>query len=278
VPPEGLRTTFQQAPELYDRARPAYPPQVVDDLLALARLTAPARLLEIGCGTGQATLPLAERGHAVTCIELGEQLAAVARRKLAGFPRVEVIAADFETWQPEPGGASFDAVVAFAAFHWLAPDRRYEKAADLLRAGGALAFVSTAHVLPPDGDPYFAEVEADYETVVPADSTWEAGGFYAPPWRLPDPDALADHSDEVVTGELRASGRFRDVQTRRYLWDTTYTADDYVALLDTYSHHRAFADDVRARLYERIRKRIEARPGRTVRQTTLALLYVAERD
>jgi SAM-dependent methyltransferase len=271
----GLRTTFEQAPELYDRARPAYPPQVLDDLLALARLTAPARLLEIGCGTGRATLPLAERGHAITCVELGEQLAAAARRKLAGFPRVEVIAADFETWQP--GDAPFDAVVAFAAFHWLAPDRRYEKAADLLREGGALAFVSTAHVLPPDGDPFFADVEADYEAVVPADPTWEAGGFYAPPWRLPDPGALADHSDEVVAAEVRASGRFRGVEARRCLWDATYTAGEYVALLDTHSHHRALDGEVRERLYERIRARIEARPGGTVRATTLALLYVAER-
>jgi 16S rRNA A1518/A1519 N6-dimethyltransferase RsmA/KsgA/DIM1 with predicted DNA glycosylase/AP lyase activity len=40
-------------------------------------------LLEIGCGTGKATAPLARRGFPVTCVELGAQLAAVARRELA---------------------------------------------------------------------------------------------------------------------------------------------------------------------------------------------------
>src|SRR5712691_5001525 len=128
---------FEQVPELYDRARPVYPPEVFDDIVTLAGLYKGARVLEIGCGTGQATLPLAERGFQITCIELGEQLAALARRKLAAFPAVEVINAPFETW--EPGAAGFDAVVAFTAFQWIDPELRYRKAASLLREAGALA-------------------------------------------------------------------------------------------------------------------------------------------
>ena len=78
-----LRTTFEQVPELYDRARPSYPLEVFDDLAALARLAQAARIVEIGCGTGQATLPLAERGYQITCVELGEQLAAVVSQVYA---------------------------------------------------------------------------------------------------------------------------------------------------------------------------------------------------
>jgi SAM-dependent methyltransferase len=274
TPQELLRTTFEQVPELYDRARPNYPSQIFDDLAALAELRAQARLLEIGCGTGQATLPLAERGYAITCVELGERLAAVAQRKLAPFPSVSVINANFETWQPEQLG--FDAVVSFSAFHWLAPDLRYTKAADLLRKHGRLGFVSTAHVLPADGDPFFSEVQADYEAVIPVDPKRKAG-FYSPPWRLPHPDALGDDSDDVVTNEIETSHRFHNLSARRYLWDVVYTADDYVAVLNTYSHHRALDNEARARLLERIHRRIEARPGRNVRKTYLAMLYVAER-
>lgn len=105
----------------------------------------------------------------------------------------------------------------------------------------------------------------------------DAGGFYSPAWRLPDPDALADHSDAVVAKELKSSGRFHDPSARRYLWDVTYTADDYVAVLSTYSHHRALDYETRERLLERIHQRIETRPERTVRKTYLAMLYVAER-
>jgi 16S rRNA A1518/A1519 N6-dimethyltransferase RsmA/KsgA/DIM1 with predicted DNA glycosylase/AP lyase activity len=76
-------------------------------------------VLEIGCGTGQATLPLARRGYRVLCVELGENLAAVARRNLKPYPRVEVRTADFEGF-PLPEGA-FDLAVSATAFHWLNP-------------------------------------------------------------------------------------------------------------------------------------------------------------
>src|SRR5919109_1585311 len=90
-----LRETFNEDAELYDRARPGYPAALFDDLAALAAVGPGCRVLEIGCGTGQATLPLAERGCAITCVELGASLAGVARRKLARFPSVRVEVAAF---------------------------------------------------------------------------------------------------------------------------------------------------------------------------------------
>jgi SAM-dependent methyltransferase len=229
-----LRTTFEEVPELYDRARPNYPPEVFDDLAALAQLPAAARIVEIGCGTGQATLPLAERGCQITCVELGEQLADLARRKLTRFPNVEVINANFEIWQPPH--ADFDAAV------------------------------STEHVLPSDGDRFFVDVQEDYEAVVPDDPSTKAGagGPSAP-------DTVADLSDEIS-----ASGSFRNVGARRYLWNVVYTVDEYIGVLNTYSGHRALDDDTRERLLSRIRQRIEARPSRQVRKAYLAMLNVAE--
>jgi len=138
-----LRATFDEVPELYDRARPTYPDALFDDLVAL--LPGP-RLLEIGCGTGKATAALVGRGFEVTCIELGERLAAVARRKV---PSARVLTGDFETWEAD---REFDAVTAFTAYHWLDAETRFERSARVLRPGGALAVVETRHVLPPDGD------------------------------------------------------------------------------------------------------------------------------
>jgi SAM-dependent methyltransferase len=264
TPRDILRTTFDQVPELYDRARPNYPPQLFDDLVSLAQLPAKARLVEIGCGTGKATLPLAQCGYAITCIELGKHLAAVARRKLADFASVEVINTNFESWQPER--AEFDAIVAFTAFHWIAPEVRYTKTAELLRTRGKLAVVSTHHVLLANGDPFFVEVQEDYEAVVPDDPKTQAGASGPP-----HPDAVADRRDEIAE-----SGRFRNIESRRYLWDVIYSADEYVALLNTYSGHRAIDDETRERLLSRIHGRIEARPERTVRKTHLAILDVAE--
>lgn len=251
---------FDSAADLYDRARPRYPEAVFDKLAMLAELDPGARLLEIGCGTGQATVPLARRHFAVTCVELGERLAEVARKRLTAFPDVRVVTADFETWQPAE--AAFDVVVAFTALHWIAPTARYAKPALLLRNGGHLAVVTTAHVLPANGDPFFAAVQDDYIELTP-DADEE------PP---PPPDAVPDLSEEIA-----ASGYFRNVGAQRWVWDISYSAEEYITLLSTYSGHRALSDEVRARLYERIRTRIAERPSGTVRKSYLATLNVARK-
>ena len=82
---ERLRQTFDRAAVLYDRVRPDYPEALFDDLITVAGLTPGDRLLEVGCATGKATRPLARRGFRITCVELGAELAAAARRNLAGF-------------------------------------------------------------------------------------------------------------------------------------------------------------------------------------------------
>jgi SAM-dependent methyltransferase len=245
-----LRSIFGEVPETYDRARPTYPDALFDDLLGLAP---GPRLLEIGCGTGKATAALVAHGYDVTCVELGEGLAAVARRNV---PQARVLIADFETWQPD---GEFDAVAAFTAFHWLDPDTRYGRAASVLRPGGALAVAETHHVLGPDGDPFFAAVQEDYDAVDPRPDN-------RPP---PRPEEIAD-----LTAAFDASGQFEPARARRYLWDVTYTAEEYVALLDTYSGHRALPEHKRRRLYDRIRTRIG---NKTVRKTYLATLTVASK-
>jgi SAM-dependent methyltransferase len=231
---------------------------VFDDLVALAGLPDRGRILELGTGTGQATVPLAERGFELVCVELGGRLAEVARRKLARFPNVEVVSANFETW--EPRGGPFDAICAFTAFHWIDPEVRYERSAELLRETGALAVVGTKHVLPDEGDPFWAEVQEDYAVV---------GEIDRPP---PHPDEVED-----MSAEIEASGRFGPVEVRRHLWDVAYSGDEYIDVLETYSGHRSMRAELRETLYGRIRRRIEAEPGRSVRKTYLGILHVARR-
>jgi hypothetical protein len=68
-------------------------------------------------------------------------------------------------------------------------------------------------------------------------------------------DDLKDRS-----AEFEASGYFRTPALRRYQWDITLDADEYVALLQTASWYRRLDDDVRRQLFERIHERIRARP------------------
>jgi SAM-dependent methyltransferase len=91
APYEGLPTTFDTVAELYERARPGYPAELFDELAALiGGGTGDVRVLEIGPGTGQATRGLLARGWRVVALEPGAELAAVARRVLAGIGDLEM--------------------------------------------------------------------------------------------------------------------------------------------------------------------------------------------
>jgi SAM-dependent methyltransferase len=107
--------------------------------VARAELTPGARILEIGCGTGQITLPLAARGYVITALEPGDALAALAARKCRPYPQVEVVPTSFEAWPLQAG--AFDLVLAAQAFHWIEPKYGCARAAAALRARGGIALV-----------------------------------------------------------------------------------------------------------------------------------------
>ena len=96
---EQFRLTFDEDAAAYDASRPVPPAEVFDELVELAGLRPGDRVVEIGPGTGQATRPLLERGLHVRCVEIGANLAALAKRRLAEFgDQVEVAHDNFETW------------------------------------------------------------------------------------------------------------------------------------------------------------------------------------
>lgn len=257
---ELLRKTFGEAAELYDRARPGYPPELLEDLAQLAGLAPGARVLEIGCGTGQATMPLAERGYAIVAVELSAALAAVARRKLARFPAVEIVVSAFEDW-PLPVEL-FDVVVSATAFHWIDPEVRMDKAADALRPGGKLAVVETHHVAGGDAA-FFTDAQACYERWDPA----TPAGF-----RLPQADEVPATSEE-----LEGSPRFEAGVSRRYEWEQRYSTAEYLELLLTYSGHRALEAGARRGLLDCISGLIDSRDGGSVAKRYLTVLRIARR-
>ena len=256
---ERLRSTFDQVADLYDRVRPGYPAALFDDLAELAGVGPGARVLEIGPGTGQATVPLAERGCRVVAVELGADLAAVARRNLARFPEVEVVTAAFEDW-PLPA-EPFDLVLAATAFHWIDPAVRVVKAADALRPGGALATVTTHHVAGGD-ESFFAEVQACYER-------WDPD---TPPGGAPL-KAAADIP--TSSDELDRSHRFGPASFRRHEWEQAYTATGYIEVLLTYSGHRALDPRAQAGLLDCIAHLIDTAHGGRITKRYLTELRVA---
>ena len=257
---EALRRTFDTAADLYEAARPSYPEELFDDLVSLSALEPGARVLEIGSATGKATRPLVERGYPVVCVEMGPQLAEKARGYLAGL-QAEIHVATFEEWEYEP--EAFELVYAATAWHWLDPAIRYPKAHRLLRPGGHLAFWSATHAFPADFDRFFTEIQEVYDAI---------GESHPGEWPPPPPEQIPDEA-----AEIRASGLFEEIQVRRYVWETHYTAEEYIALLNTFSGHIAMEATKREHLYREIRRRIGRRPDPRVRRHWCAILHVARR-
>lgn len=256
-----LRQTFDQAASIYQQVRPDYPQELIDDLINTAQLKPSAHLLEIGCATGKATLPLAQRGFAITCIERGAQLASVARQNLSGL-NVEVIESHFEDWQL-PTGTAVDLVFAATAWNWIDPAVRYRKAWQVLRPGGHLAFWNASHVFPDDGDPFFLEIQDVYDEIgegVPTGTAW------------PRPGELAEQGSEI-----EQSGLFEVVHIRHFDWERVYNVDEYIALLQTFSGHILMEEWKQERLYSEIRDRLYQRPNKSVRRHWGAVLHIARR-
>jgi SAM-dependent methyltransferase len=259
-----LRTTFDEAALLYDEVRPGYPDELFDDVVSLSGIPSGGRILEIGCGTGQATLPFARRGYRILCIELGENMAAVGRRNLRSYPQVRVRTGDFEQLPLQEG--DFDLAISATAFHWLDRAIAYPKVAGTLVPGGAISLFWNEHVHSDASEGFFEAAQRIYER--------EAPEIVGPEdyKGLPRPDQVLDR-----TGEIQNTGLFGEVTTRSYPWEERYDTESYLRVLNTYSGHRSLRKDSRERLFRGIADLIDSEYGGIIVKGYLTTLYVAHR-
>lgn len=213
-----LRQTFDEVALLYNEVRPRYPDELFSTLIDITNLDANATLLEIGAGTGQATKPLAQKGFQITAVELGQSLAEVAKRELNDYKNVQVVNTSFEQSDFLP--KTFDLVYAATSFHWIDPAVKYTKTHRLLRDSGYLAVIHTNHISDEAGDKFFIESQPVYERYNFLDN---------PKPKLPNKKELKpDEIDEHL---------FKLMHYQLFPVIITYTAKNFVKLLNTYSSH-----------------------------------------
>jgi SAM-dependent methyltransferase len=165
-----LGRVFDEVPELYDRVRPTYPDELFGDLVAITGIDERSSVLEVGCGTGQATRSLATLGCRVTAVEAGAGMASVARDRLAGWPNVEVETSPFEDWDDR--GRRFDLLVAASSWHWIDPAVGWRRAHEVLRPGSWMAVLGHVVVRRPGEPEVYAETADLHERFVPGNPDW----------------------------------------------------------------------------------------------------------
>ncbi|MBP2658635.1 MAG: BioC: malonyl-acyl carrier protein O-methyltransferase BioC [Firmicutes bacterium] len=250
--------TFNEAAGLYHKIRPRYPQELFNDLFQLTNLPKNARILEIGAGTGIATIELVKRGFHVVALEPGDQMASILKENLKEY-KTDVIISTFEDWTPTEG--KFDLVVAFTAFHWLDPQTRYQRIYDILVPKGYLAVIKYHHVA--GGDRAFPhEVQKYYQK-------YKSG---EPEFRLIEPSKFKPSIQDFYNSEF-----FKEPITRDYLIEETYSRAEYEQLLLTYSDHRMFEEKKRFLLINDIGNLIDQRYGGQIRKCYLHEMVVAHK-
>ncbi|MSQ30708.1 MAG: class I SAM-dependent methyltransferase [Dehalococcoidia bacterium] len=259
------KSAFDDHPEVYDRARPGYPPALFDDLFAYIG-GRPREAIEVGPGTGQATAALLARGMHVLAVEVGANMAAFLARKFGAQPRLGVVHAAFETAPLALGRA--DLVLAATAWHWVDAAVRMQRAHALLappsprRAGGVLAVIDTNQVRSETDRGFFERCFPIYLRYRP-DEQHDDG---LPPDLVPP-----------VFEEMRASGLFTDVQLWRYPWDQRYDGAQYADLVQSYSDTQSMEPAARAGLVADLRAMVEAEPDGMVTRPLVITLVAGRR-
>ena len=247
--------SFDRVAEIYHTYRPDYPQALVEAILHRSGIPAGGEILEIGSGTGKATLPFARRGYSILCIEPGENLAKVAQDTLRQYSNVRWEIATFQEWQA--GQAQFNLIISGQAFHWVPRPAGFVKAAGLLKKSGTLAIFWNMRA--ESEGPVFEEIAGVYRERAP---------------ELED----GKSSEEVILAreqELLACENFDRVEVLRFPWTRRYDTRQYLGLLNTYSDHLRMGEAQRAHLFEGVAEVVERHGGAVVKPYQ-AVLYLAE--
>lgn len=241
--------SFGGTAERYDRSRPSYPPELMDEILG----PPPADLdvLDVGCGTGIAARQMAGRGARVLGVEVDGRMAELARRR--GTP-VEV--ARFEEW--DPAGRSFDRVTAGQAWHWVDPVAGAARAAQILRPGGRLCLFWNIGEPPAEVREALDEV---YRRLAPEADGYSVMVGYA-----------REGSYRAERDGMRSCPVLTDPVELRFPWRRVYTRDEWLDQLPTHSDHAAMPPDQLERVLEAVGRVLDDFGGAFVMEYSTLLL------
>lgn len=245
---QGLGWTFDSVADTYAKLRPGYVDALYQDLLDYKPLDESSVAVEVGIGGGQATRPILETGCTVTAVEPGENFCDLCREKFAEYPNFSVMNGKFEAVDFPP--ESCDLVYSASAFHWVPEEVGYRKVFDMLKSGGAFARFAN-HPWRDKGNPALAaaldEAYAEYYHT-----------YYRSVPKLEDEYT---EGQAIRRAEIAEKYGFVDIQHRMYRRTRTFSAQEYIMLLGTYSDHIALPEDVRLPFFRAVEEAIESHGG-----------------
>lgn len=131
----------------YHRYRHGYPSAVIDALVAAFKLTGQDVTVDLGCGTGQLTLPMARRLRAVIGVDVEPDMLEQAQQAARDADVRNVMwmlgaDTDIPALRRLVGDGSVGAVTIAQALHWMDHQTLFRAIVPLVRPGGGIAVVT----------------------------------------------------------------------------------------------------------------------------------------
>lgn len=235
-----IRKSFDKDVINYDKWRPRYCNQLFNDIIEHSKLNPEKECIEIGCGTGQATEPILKTGSSLLAIELGENFTEFTRNKFKSYKNFQVENADFEKIDLENN--RFDLVFSGTAFHWITEEIGYPKVYNILKSGGTIALFWNKPEPESSDDLLHLKMQEVYQKYF-GQEVVEKAKF--------ERENLQERYAQII-GTIERYG-FIEAEYRLYKQVREFTADEYVALISTYSENIALAEPVRSQFLTGIR-------------------------
>ncbi len=243
------RTHFDDIVTNYDRIRPEYPQELFEDITSYSNFKGDVNALEIGAGTGKATIPFLNKSYRITTVEIGKNMANYLSEKFKKYENFNVIVNAFE--DVELKNNSFDLIYAGSAFHWVNADIGCLKSYKLLKDNGTIALFRYNDITA-QGETIFDEIQTFYEK------------YYYSYYTTSSRPIKKTKADFMKPSEIYISYRFedlknygyKDIAMKFYDGSKTFSANEYIDWLDTMSDHRSLPESNKTALYEEIRKTI----------------------
>jgi len=244
-----LNETFTRNARLYNEMRPKYDRSILDNIKKYVKLDETSEILEIGCGTGQATELFIPTKAKIHCIDIGKELIKICNHKYSKYDNIEFEVFQYEEYQSQ---LKFDLVFSATAYHWVKQPASDKKTYEILKDDGVFALFRNYHI---NKNSYFYEdSQSIYEEYMGKKRNIESINY------------------GIMNKEL-----FSIVCDYEYYWDSYYSTEDYISLLSTYSDHIALEPDKRYYLFEKLSELINNKYHGKVHKEYLTKLEIGKK-
>lgn len=228
------RFTFNEDVKNYDKWRPTYCKELFNDIIQYSKLNQNKKAIEVGIGTGQATVPFLMTGCDVTAIELGKDLAEYSKEKFKEYKNFSVYNTSFEDFKCDDN--SFDILYSATAFHWIPEEIGYPKGLNILKDGGTLALFWNRPFVNREDDLLHQKIQSIYQKYRPSNDKF-----------IENDTARYNKISKTIQ-----SYGFRDLKVKLYHQARVFNSSSYISLLNTYSDNRSMPESTKQLLYNEI--------------------------